>query len=452
MKKLGWRTITIIVVVLVVVLIVLGRQFGKKKGVEVEIETVASRTIVAKVSESGVIQPDIEVPIAPDISGEVVSVNVVDGEYVRKGQLLFSIRPDNLRAAYEQANASYNSAQADYGNQKAALQNAIQNYMQDSINLARNTPLYNNKVISQQDYENFRLRAQVSKGTIESTRQQVNAAYFRIKSTEASMRQSADQLSRTNVYASMDGTITKMDLQVGKRVVGTNMMAGTEAMKIADLTRMEVSVDITENDIVNVQIGDTAAVEVDAYPDKVFKGKVTEIAYSANVQGAGSTDQVTNYSVKVAILPSSYDKELVKSLPPTRGPFRPGMTAVVRIFTDRAENVLAVPIAAVTIEKGKQMGAGGGKPKFVVFVQDGDKVRSVPVKTGISDDDFIEVKEGLKAGEKVVSGPYTIVNKTLADGMEITVKEKVKGPGKGGDKNKTASADSVKKGEEKKKQ
>jgi HlyD family secretion protein len=452
MKKLGWRTITIIAVLLVVALIIVGRQFGKKKGVEVEVETTAARTIVAKVSESGVIQPDLEVPIAPDISGEVVAVNVADGDFVRKGQLLFSIRPDNLRAAYEQANASYNSAQADYGNQKAALQNAIQNYMQDSINLARNTPLYNNKVISQQDYENFRLRAQVSKGTIESTRQQVNAAYFRIKSTEASMKQSADQLSRTNVYASMDGTITKMDLQVGKRVVGTNMMAGTEAMKIADLTRMEVAVDITENDIVNVQIGDTAAVEVDAYPDKIFKGKVTEIAYSANVQGAGSTDQVTNYSVKVAILPSSYDKELAKSLPPTRGPFRPGMTAVVRIYTDRAENVVAVPIASVTIEKGKPTGAG--KPRFIAFVVEGEKVKSVPVTTGISDDDYIEIKEGLKAGEKVVSGPYTVVNKTLADGMDITIKDKQKGkgkPGKDGEKADSTKKETTKKEGEKKK-
>lgn len=438
---------------MIVLLIVYVVFFSKKKGTEVEADMATKRTLIARVSESGVIQPDVEVPIAPDVSGEVVSLHVAEGDYVRRGQLLFTIRPDNLKVQYEQANAGFNSSQADYGNAKANYLNAIQNYKQDSINLARNSPLFQNKVISQADFENFRLRAEVSRNSIESTKQLMNAAFFRARSSEANMKLVGDNLSRTSVHASMDGIVTKMTAQLGQRVVGTGMMSGTEVIKIADLTRMEVAVDINENDIVNIQVGDTASIEVDAYPDIRFRGIVSEVGYSANVQGTGSTDQITNYPVKVAIVASSYPESVRKGLKPNQGPFRPSMSAMCHIYTDRADSVVSVPIQAVTLDKSKAMGGGAavvGKPKEIVYVLDNGKAKAMPVKTGISDENFIEVKEGLIVGDKIVTGPYTTVNKLLTDGMDITVKEKKERKGKGEGKPEGKPEEGKEKKEEKK--
>ncbi len=454
MKIQGWRLIALISAVVIAILII-GRVagwWGGKNEIEVELAVAERRSLVSKVSNSGVIQPDVDVPISPDVSGEVVSVHVKEGDYVRKGQLLFTIRPDNLKAAFDQSLATLNTARADYANAKAALVVSESNRAQDSINLERNRPLYEQKVISQQDFENLRLRFRISSAQVEQNKQQMQASYFRIQSAQATNRQAADNLNRTSVFASMAGTITKMEAKVGQRAVGVGMMAGTEIAKVSDLTRMEVLVDVNENDIVNVNLGDSASIEVDAHPNKRFSGRVSEIAYSANVQGTGNVDQITNYKVSILIEPKSYlnDKEVLRGIDPrTQSPFRPGMTAVVNIYTERADNVVTVPLGAVTIERGEKKAASssappaGGAPgtapapasgksmvnitrsQEIVFVYDSvaKKVTSTRVTTGLADDDFIEIKDGLTAGQSLVKGPYQAVAKLLTDGASVKPKK-----------------------------
>jgi HlyD family secretion protein len=422
---------------------------GCAKKIEVETEKVEIKTIIAKVSESGVIQPDIEVPIAADVSGEITALYVKEGQAVKKGDLLFEIRPDNYQAALEQSTASLNTAKSDYANAKAALAQAEANLVQDSINYFRSKQLLQQQAISQAEFENFRLRYEITRSSVESSKQAIQAAYFRTLSANASVRQAADNLHRTRVYASMSGIITKLSAKIGQRVVGTNMMSGTEVVKIADLSQMEVRVMINENDIVQLKLGDTAVVEVDAFPDRIFKGIVTDIAYSANVAAQGSTDQITNYEVQVLIDPKSYstDQSLMRNLLPGQSPFRPGMSAVVNVYTQRAENVLAVPLQAVTIKKPEKEDreetkekeedeAVGQSPKpktnalepqEIVYILNPDMtVQSVPVKTGISDDTHIEIKEGLKKGQEIVTGPYSVITKKLKNGMQVAKAKKAK--------------------------
>ena len=445
MKNLGWRLWAILGVVVLAVLIA-GRSlgwWGGSSGIEVELASAERRTILSKVQNSGVVQSDVEVPISPDVSGEVVSVHVKEGDFVKKGTLLFTIRPDNLRSSFEQSQASLNSSRADYANAKAALVVSESNRAQDSINLERNKPLFEQKVISQQDFENFKLRFRVSTAQVEQNRQQMQAAYYRIQSAQASNRQAADNLSRTSVFASMSGTVTKMDAKVGQRAVGVGMMAGTEIAKVADLTRMEVLVDVNENDIVAVKLGDTASIEVDAYPNKRFKGRVSEIAYSANVAGLGNVDQITNYAVTILIEPSSYlkDTELMRGRDPRiQSPFRPGMSAVVNIYTQKVENVVSVPQGAVTLERAEGRGAAQatgpqstptttavvtGARQEIVFVYDSTakKVSMAKVTTGLADDTFIEIKKGLEPGQRVVKGPFQAVSKLLKDGSVVKLRK-----------------------------
>jgi HlyD family secretion protein len=381
----------------------------------VETDVVRKRTIISTVSESGTIQPDVEVPIASDVSGEITALYVKEGDYVERGRLLFEIRPDNYRSALEQAQSALNAAKADYANSEAAVAQAAATFIQDSVNYFRNKQLYEQKVLAQQEYEAARLRYQISKSAVESSKQVREAAFYRIKSAEASVSQARDNLTRTRVYASIAGTVTTVNGQVGQRVVGTNLMSGTEVVKIADLSRMEVKVLINENDVVRVEIGDSAEVEVDAYPGRKFKGTVTEVAFAANVAALGQTDRITSYPVMVYLKPESY-ADLSRGVP-----FRPGMTAIVNIFTDRVENALSVPIQAVTLEKDSL----GKKAREVVFVVQNDgTVEARPVETGNSDDEFIEIKKGVKENEIVAAGPYSTVHKTLKTGMKVVVEKK----------------------------
>lgn len=389
---------------------------GCNKDVEIETDQVKRRTILARVSESGVVQPDIQVPIAPDVSGEVTAIYVKEGQFVRRGDLLFEIRPDNYQAALEQSSASLNTARADYANAQAALKQSETNLLQDSVNYYRNKTLFDEKVISQADFENFRLRFQLTRSGVEAAKQAINAAYYRMQSANASVKQATDQLNRTRVYASMDGTITVLNIELGQRVVGTGMMTGTEVMKIADLNRMEVEVMINENDVVNLEIGDTATIEIDAYKDHKFKGVVTDIAYSANVAATGSTDQITNYPVQVLIQRPTAADSLALKVSKGKPMFRPGMSAVVNIYTEKVENVISVPIQAVTLDPNAK--AGSEAEIVYTYVADGT-VKTQPVKTGISDDTYIEIKSGLAENTKIVSGPYTTISKLLKDGMKV---------------------------------
>lgn len=431
-KKKSYLTRILILLGIIIALLVGARLMGwigGKKEIQVETDTVIRRDIISSVSESGTIEPDIEVPVAPDVSGEVVELLVKEGDSVKAGQLLLAIRPDSYKSAQEQSEASLNSAQADYAQAQANLEQTKSNLVQDSINLARNKQLFKDKVISQGEFETFELKYKISQAQFRAGSQTVNAAFYRVKSAEASLSQAKDNLRRTHIYASMSGIITMLKVEVGQRVVGTGQMAGTEIMKISDLSQMEVAVEINENDIVNVRIGDSSLVEVDAFPGEKFYGRVSEIAYSATTLGTGSSDQITNFKVKISIDRASYlsNEKIMRGIPGNQSPFRPGMSAQVRIFTDRKDQVLSVPIQCVTLEKKEEETKADEKGKEIVFVLEENTVKMVPVKTGISDESFIEILEGLEENTKVVSGPYRVISKELEDGMTVKIKPAGKG-------------------------
>jgi len=420
------------IVALIAVLVVVKRT-NTEQGLTVETEKADIRDIYAKVSESGVIQPTIEVPIAPDVPGEIVGLYVEEGQRVKKGDLLATIRPEDFKAALEQAQASLNSARANELQAKATLKEREANMLQDSINLARNKELFDQEVISKMEYESSQLAYKISRSRYEATKLNVKAAYYQAQSAAASVKQARQSLDRTNIYASMDGTITQLNVELGQRVVGNAPMQGTEILRIADLSSMEVLVEINENDIVNVNLKDSARVEVDAFPDDIFYGKVTEIAYSATNTQSGN-DQVTSFEVKVEISPSSYHKEKTATLVSNNelrvneSPFRPGMTALVDVFTEWEKGAITIPIQAVTLEKkDKDTDAKDKtenkdeKPQEVVYIVQNGLAQEVPVTTSISDDSYIVVKEGLADDAEVVIGPYTTLTKTLKDSTAVKV-------------------------------
>ena len=411
-------------------LLLLWSACGKGE-ITVQTDTSEVRDLYARVTESGTIQPTIDVPVAPDVSGEVVELAVREGQQVKKGDLLVTIRPDDYEAQLEQATASLSRAQAAYEQAKAQLSQSKATLLQDSVTLSRNEKLFADEVVSKLDLENAQLAFAVSKSQYEAAGYNVRASYYQVVSAQASVKQASQMLDRTNIYASMDGTITQLNVELGQRVVGTSTMAGTEILKVADLSRMEVVVAINENDIVNVTRGDSATVEVDAFPGQLFYGKVSEVAYSASTEGMGSTDQVTNFEVKIGISPESY-AQLTQSggeqgLPgPQASPFRPGMTALVEVYTQKVEDAICVPIQAVTLRQAEgettDPTARGGQE--VVFVWRDGKVEQVPVNTGISDDTHLHITSGLEADQQVVTGPYNVLSRTLRDGMEVAVSKR----------------------------
>jgi HlyD family secretion protein len=427
------RRIYIIVGILAILLIsgAIARRagwIGDKNRIEVETSKSEIRTIFARVTESGIIEPTIDVPVAPDVSGEVVYIAVKEGMSVSKGDLLVTIRPDEYQALVDQAEASLNQVKAAQMQAKASMSQARANLMQDSISLERTRKLFEDKVVSQQEMETAQLNYNVSRSQFVAAQHNVDAAYYQVQNAQASLKQARQNLDRTNIYASMDGTITELNVELGQRVVGTRQMAGTDILKIADLSSMEVVVEVNENDIVHVNLGDSARIEVDAFPDRQFYGEVSEIAYSAVASATGVSDQVTNFEVKVRITPSSYleTSSALKDIPvKEQSPFRPGMTALVDIFTRSVQDAISVPIQAVTLSKEMpgDSAATPGSPQEVVFVVEADSVREVPVSTGISDDTYIEVKDGLADGVEVVTGPYTVLTKRLKNGMAVRVRE-----------------------------
>jgi len=415
----------IILAAVVVVLIIIAVFFKKDDSVLVTVETLERTTIISTVSEAGTVQPSIEVKIAPDVSGEIVELKFKEGDQVKKGDLLVTIRPDNYKSALQQAHAALNSIKANHLQAKATLAQSHAKFLQDSANYFRTDGLYKEKVVSQMEWENAKLQYDISKSQHESAHQSVKAAFYQMKSSEASLAQARQNLNKTNIYATMDGTVTMLNVELGERVVGTMQMQGTEIMRIADLSQMEIKVEINENDIVNIHIGDTAKIEVDAYEDKTFRGKVIEIAYSASLTGMGTSEQVTNFEVKVAIDRKSYmDEEVMREIVlKDKSPFRPGMSAQIEIFTEREENVLAVPIQAVTLRKEEKGAKDNDKePEEIVYLLDDDnKVKIVAVKTGISDDKNIMIREGLSGGEQVITGPYLTLTKKLEEGMQVEI-------------------------------
>ncbi|AQG80321.1 efflux RND transporter periplasmic adaptor subunit [Spirosoma montaniterrae] len=426
-------------------------MIGKPKTTEVDFASVKRIDITERVSASGRVQPQVEVKISPDVSGEIIGLYVNEGDPVKAGQLLVRIRPDNYESVVARAKAAVNQSRAQYEQSKASVSQSNARLIRARADYDRNKKLFADKVVSSADLETSEANFNVAKQEVEAAQANVRAAQFSIQSAEANLRDANENLRKTTIYAPVNGTVSKLNVELGERVVGTSQMAGTEIMRIANLQNMEVRVNVNENDIVRVNLGDTADIEVDSYTTagRKFKGVVYEIANTANgltsssgAAAALSTDAVTEFEVKVKILNNSYS-DLLAQKDKKGYPFKPGMTASVEIITDRKTGVMAVPIAAVTTrgenieavpetedrpsgtvdEKPADQAEKKEKAKEIVFINVGGKATQREVKTGISDFENIEIVSGLKPGEQIISGPFIAVSKKLKDGDLVTKRD-----------------------------
>ena len=417
-KKVIWIGIASVVALLILVKIFNSGQ----KPVEVSTEKVSSRTITEVVSVTGKIQPEFEVKISPDVSGEITEMFVKEGDSVTKGQLLLRINPELYQTTMSQLKANLDNAKAGLASSEAQQIKAKMALNQAEINFKRQKQLHDQKVISDQEFDNARLQVENSQADYTIASKNILASQFNVKSLMARVEEGSKNLGRTSIYAPASGIVTQLNSEKGERVVGTAQMAGTEIMRISNLGTMEVQVNINENDIVRVHRGDSANIKVDAYSDRIFKGIVTEIANSAKFNVATNmNEQVTNYTVKVRLLPSSY-KDLITSKTPQ--PFFPGMTASVDIQSMTKSNVLSIPISSLTTRNPNPNASLEKKSNSTtintwVFIYDGDKAKAVKVKTGIQDIDYFEVVEGLKLGDEVISEPSMAIAKTLNDGDKV---------------------------------
>lgn len=446
MKKSTW--IIIGVSALLILLIILSKTgaFGKAEGIKVTTELVTRRTVVEIVNASGKVYPEIEVKVSPDISGEITELNIAEGDTVKRGQLLariyadiYSIQRDQAASGVQGSIAQVASSEAQVANLKAALEANRANLDQAKRQYDMQRQLFNDKVISQNEfnvaeaaYKTAQANFNAANESIKSTQASVQSARANVQNAQSNLAKANKDLGRTAVIAPMDGVVSLMNVKMGERVVGSNMMAGTEMMRIADMSKIEVRVDVGENDVPKVKIGDNAIITIDAYNDRKFKGVVTQIASSntnaASAAAATSTD-VTQYKVYIRLLPESYMDLIGKG----SFPFRPGMNASADIQTETHENVLTVPINSVTTrdrsdstENSKSTSTDDNKTRnydsleVVVFVVGNDKkVRKQVVKTSIQDINYIEISSGLKEGDEVVTGPYDVVSKTLKVGKEV---------------------------------
>ncbi len=442
---------TKIILVSVAILIALGITakkmgwLGKAPSIQVITEMVEKRTIVESVSANGKIQPEVEVKISADVSGEIVEMKVIEGQKVQKGDHLLTINPDLIKSVADRVSAALSQAKANLANSRARENQVKASYINTETSYNRSKKLYDQKAISEAEFDASKAQFEGAKADLEGAKQTVIGADFSVRSAEASLKEANDNLARTRIYAPTDGTISKLNVELGERVVGTAQMSGTELLRIANLNEMEVSVDVNENDIVRIHLNDTSDVDVDAYQDRKFKGIVTEISNSANSSNAAmsSADQVTNFTVKIRILRESY-ADLLDPAQPNLSPFRPGMSATVDIKTHTEKNALTVPIIAVTTRTSEELkakaegksddekemnesasqepeasNAGEEDVKEIVFVLEDGKVRPIVVKSGIQDNTYIQILSGLKAGQEVVTGPYSAISKILKEGLEV---------------------------------
>ncbi len=425
--------ISISAVVLLAVLAVGKKQgwFGNEGYLKVAVETGIEREIVEVITANGKIQPETEVAISPDVSGEIVDLVVKEGEEVKKGQYLLKIKPEAYQMARNRAEASLNNSRARQKQAEAQLEMAKLDYN-------RNKQLFEDDAISQAEFEQ-------SLTAYNTSLAEKEASEFMVMSAQASLDEADESLTKTSIYAPMSGTISSLSVELGERVVGTSMMSGTEMLRIANLHRMEVEVEVNENDIVRVSGWDTAYIEVDAYPDTRFKGVVSEIPVSANTIGV-TTDQVTNFMVKILLLTESYEDKISESNP---YPLRPGMSATAEIQTDRRTGIYSIPIQAVTtrmdttgsadIKADQQIGsvssdgsvsnaslppkekASSDEPMVVVFIVSEGKAWMKPVKTGIQDNNYIEITEGLDTDAEIIVAPYSAISRQLKNDLNVEV-------------------------------
>lgn len=415
-----------LVVLWIIVSIILGKR---EKPIPITTEKAARKTILQTVSATGKIQPEVEVKISPEVAGEIIELPVVDGMAVKKGDLLLKIRPDSYKALVEQQDAAISGAKAVYLQQKATLAKTEQD-------LRRAQDLFTKKMISESEFSVAQTARDVAQSTVESSQ-------HGIESAEAASSQARDQLSKTTIYSPIDGTITVLNSKLGERVVATNQFAGTEVMRVADLSHMEARVNVNENDVVNVRTGQKTTVAIDAYTERKFKGTVQQIANTGTTTGTGTQEEVTNFEVKIRV--DEHDVAL-----------RPSLSCTADIETNMVKDAVSVPMQSVTIrtgetnlspeeiEKRKQKAAARDqsdnnaevsndrqekqaqkldreKLSKVVFVKKGDKAQMVKVTTGIADDTSMEIKSGIKEGDEVISGSYSAISRKLKDGAKVTI-------------------------------
>jgi HlyD family secretion protein len=429
-KRPFWRRWYSIVGFLLLIWIIVSTILGKReKPIPVTTEKAIKKTILQTVSATGKVQPEVEVKISPEVAGEIIELPVEDGMVVKKGDLLLKIRPDSYKALVEQQDAAISGAKAVYLQQKATLAKTEQD-------LRRAQDLFAKKMISESDFSVAQTARDVARSTVESSQ-------HAIESAEAASSQARDQLSKTTIYSPIDGTITVLNSKLGERVVATNQFAGTEVMRVADLSHMEARVDVNENDVVNVKVGQKTTVTIDAYTERKFKGTVQLIANTGKTTGAGTQEEVTNFEVKIRI--EDHDVAL-----------RPSLSCTADIETNMVKDVVAVPMQSVTIrtgdtnlspeeiEKRKQRVAERDqvdnnaevsndrqekttakldreKLSKVVFLKKGDKAQMVKVTTGIADDTSMEIKTGINVGDEVISGSYSAISRKLKDGAKVTI-------------------------------
>lgn len=407
----------------------------KDNSTKVVVQESLSRSIVETVYASGKLFPATEVEISSNVSGTIVELLVEVGQNVKEGQLLAKIDPEALASIVERAEATSNSARAQLDNIKAQKEQLEVQLRNAKIIMDRNRQLLSDGVISKAEYEVSETNYKSIEANIQAVEKSILSARYNVQSTDATVKEQKKNLSQTYIYAPMSGVVTKINKKKGEQVVGTIQMAGTPIMNIANLNSIEVRVDVNERDILNVSMGDTADIELDAYPGRKFWGLVTRIANTANNLSAIqlTSDQVTNFEVRVLMSQSSY-KDL--QISDDKPPFRAGLSASVEVRTNTINNILTVPIASVTAREdemeskkkeynkkaGNEEEATNGKEamlKEYVFVQQGDSVVMKEVKTGIQDDEYIQIVSGIKQGEKVVSAPYEAISKKLKSGSKI---------------------------------
>ena len=412
---------SLIAVVVLVVLAVVGKKvgwFGKEEVIQVAVEKVKRRDIIETITANGKVQPETEVIISPDVSGEIVELKVNEGDMVNMGKLLARIKPEVYISARDRSLAALNSSKARFSQAEAQ-------YIQKELDYNRNKKLWEQQAISEAVYETALSAYQVAKA-------ELDAAKYSVKSAEAALAEAQENLIKTSIYAPMSGTISMLLVEKGERVIGAQMMTGTEMMRIADLDRMEVMVEVNENDIVRVNMEDTALIEVDAFLGQKFKGIVTEIANSAKTLGL-TTDQVTNFEVKIFLLRESYqtlyDEGYVN-------PFRPGMSATVDIMTEIKSDVLSIPIQAVTTradsslaettddEEPEEKEDEEEKNEVVFVVNDENKAEFIKVETGIQDNNYIQILAGLEEDDEIITAPYNAISKKLKDEAVVEVVDK----------------------------
>jgi HlyD family secretion protein len=411
MKNNKILSILIIAATVLIVFAIIGKKagwFGKALTVKVAVESAEKRIITESITANGKIQPEKEVKITPDVSGEIVELTVREGDQVEKGQLLLRIKPDIYISQKERSLAAISAA-------KARLAQAEAQFTQAELSFKRISQLFSEQTISESDYEQAEASYNVA-------RAEVDAAKFSVVSAEASVREANENLIKTSIYSPMSGTVSMLLVELGERVAGTNLMAGTEILRVADLSRMEAQVQVNENDIVKVKLNDTAIIKVDAYMDDEFRGVVTEIANSAKTTGV-SADQVTNFDVKIFIIPDSYEKFTQQG----KNPFRPGMSTTAEILTETKEDIITVPIQSVTTRTDTTLVTSTSKEtiRTLAFITDGTYAIARDVTTGIQDNNFIEILTGIAEAERVISAPFSAISKKLSDStlVEIVKKE-----------------------------